>query len=149
MTPMTEEAAAWVRANVWTKPMLKQHRGAPRAASTCACHGGLTHWCRPDVGQHDRCHRATPQHTWEALICDRTGIYPVRHAEPHRHPTPSLTGPRHEQVAQVYLADRVCRWICSCEHHAARPSAAPERETVPRTSWTYELVELPLFDLAT
>ncbi|WP_326829699.1 DUF6248 family natural product biosynthesis protein [Streptosporangium sp. NBC_01810] len=147
---MTPDQAEWVRANIWTKPMRKQHRDVPLTASTCACQSGLTHWCQPDIGQHDRCRRATPLPTWETLICDRSGVYPAHHAEPHQHPTPSITGPRYGCRAQVYLADRICQWICPCAHHAnTRPLAAPEPETVPRTSWTYELVELPLFDLAT
>ncbi|MFI6513629.1 DUF6248 family natural product biosynthesis protein [Streptosporangium sp. NPDC050855] len=140
---MTPEHAEWVRANAWTAAMRKQHRDVPRAASTCSCQAGLTHWCRPDIGRHDRCHRATPQPTWETIICDRSGVGSMHHAEPHRHPTPSATGPRRTQAALVWLADRTCRWICPCPHHVgAQPPAAPTPTTAPR----YGLVVLPGFE---
>lgn len=142
---MTPDSAAWVRAHAWTPAMRREARDLAWIV-TCACQSGPTWHCTND--RHDQCARATALPRWEAVICDRTGIYPVYHAEPHRHPTPSITGPRRERVAQIWLADRTCRWVCPCTcHTGARPAAAPEPETVPRTSRVYEVVELPLFDL--
>ncbi|MFD8533857.1 DUF6248 family natural product biosynthesis protein [Streptosporangium canum] len=139
---MTPDRAAWVREHAWTAGMRKQHRDAPGYYLICACQSGPTWHCSNDM--HGQCNRATPLTAWEDLICDRTGIYPVHHAEPHHHPTPSITGPRRERLAMVYLADRICRWICSCGcHTGVRPVPVPAPETVSRTSWTYEAVELP------
>lgn len=35
----------------------------------------------------------------------------------YEHPSPSATGAHHTSTAQVWLADRVCRWVCDCECH--------------------------------
>lgn len=127
---MTPAEGEWVRANAWTRAMRKE--GADWRTA-CACQYMPTTYCT--TGQHDRCHRATPSPpSWEALICDKTGIYPVYHAEPNRYPTPSLTGPKRERVAQVWLADRMCRWRCGCSCHSAPARAR------------YEIVELPGFE---
>ncbi|MDF5758586.1 DUF6248 family natural product biosynthesis protein [Spongiactinospora sp. TRM90649] len=138
---MTPEQAAWVREHAWTTPMRKNLRDTPAFYTTCHCQAGLSHWCSPEVDQHARCHRGSPLTTWEGLICDRTGVHPVRFAEPFDHPTaPGAAGePRRERLAVVWLADRVCRWICPCTcHQAARRVARKVR---------YEVVELPDMDL--
>jgi hypothetical protein len=123
---MTQGEAAWVREHAWTNGMRKQHRDAPLAAVSCACQYEATHWCSPDTNQHERCHRATPQFTWETLICDRTGIHPLHLPAPFTHPTPSPTGARRGTLAVVLLADRVCRWLCPCPCHVA-PAPQPEQ----------------------
>lgn len=117
---MTKGQAAWVREHAWTKGMRKQRDDAPLAAAACACQYDVTHWCSPNTNQHGRCHRATPQYTWEAIICDRTGLSPVAFPKAYEHDTnDSATGPQRERIAMVWLADRVCRWVCSCACHAA------------------------------
>ncbi len=140
--PMTEREAAWVREHAWTRGMRKCFGGNPGHYLKCDCQGGLTSWCRH--GQCDRCHRATPLPGWEALICDRTGLTPLRFGEPFEHPTrASATGPRRERLAMVWLADRVCRWVCPCPHHTAPAAPAPK----PAGPLRYELVPLPGFEL--
>lgn len=113
---MTSEEAAWVRANVWTQAMRKTDRECPRYFHTCACQSGLTSFCQH--GQCGQCHRATPQRNAEAMICGRGGTQPVYFAEPYKHRTDIYaTDPRFERVALVWLADRVCRWVCPHDCH--------------------------------
>ncbi|WP_242890179.1 DUF6248 family natural product biosynthesis protein [Actinomadura litoris] len=119
---ITPEAAAWIRAHVWTGAMRKTHTEVPGVYTTCACQGGLTSWCQN--GRCDRCHRATPLRDYATVICLRGGSRPAMLSEPFTHRTDvSATGPRFEQIAMVWLADRVCRWACPCTCHTA--SAAP------------------------
>jgi hypothetical protein len=121
----TAERAAWIREHAWTGAMRKEHREVPLAYQRCACQSGLTHWCQ--TGRHDRCHRATPQRTAAATICRRGGMEAAHFLEPYAHKTDtSATGPRFETTAMVWLADRVCRWVCPCDcgHLAPAPAEA-------------------------
>jgi hypothetical protein len=58
----------------------------------------------------------------------------ISFGEPYEHPTPSITGPRRMREAMVWLADRICRWVCPCQCHAPTvieaqpgPLGEPER----------------------
>ncbi|MBA9003689.1 DUF6248 family natural product biosynthesis protein [Thermomonospora cellulosilytica] len=118
----TPEQAAWIREHVWTKAMRKSYRETPEAYHACACQYGMTTWC--NIGQHDRCHRATPQPDWETIICGPDGMHPLHFAGYYRHPVrASATGPHPSALPLVWLADRVCRWVCPCACHAT--PAAP------------------------
>ncbi|MCU1615020.1 MAG: Lsr2 protein, partial [Frankiales bacterium] len=73
-----------------------------------------------------KCHRATPLRSYETVICGRSGASPRYFTEPYEHPTDtSATGPRHEYLAMVWLADRVCRWVCDCSCGHPKPAAKP------------------------
>lgn len=120
----TPQAAAWIRKHAWTQPMRKQYREVPAFFRTCACQSGPTHWCGTD--RHDRCHRAEPQRTTAAIVCGPDGITALAFPEPYEHPTDdSATEPQHEHAAFVWLADRVCRWVCPCDCHAAVAAPVP------------------------
>jgi hypothetical protein len=120
---MTAEDAAWVRQNAWTKQMRREYAGDLTYVTTCACQHGPTGFCLQ--GSHRRCNRDTALPRWEALICDRAGIYPVSFSEEFQHETPGLI-PHRERLAMVWLADRICRWRCPCDCHAA-PRRAVEQ----------------------
>lgn len=112
---MPADAAAWVRANAWTQGMRSTFGDVPGHYLLCACQFGLTHYCR--IGQHGRCHRATPQPSSETWVCDRAQ-HPCHFKKPFRHLSrTSATGPRKDRSAAVWLADRVCRWLCPCTCH--------------------------------
>ncbi|WP_433465729.1 DUF6248 family natural product biosynthesis protein [Spirillospora sp. CA-128828] len=114
--PLTDDRAAWIRANAWTGGMRKTYREVPQSFHRCACQSGLTHWCQ--IGQHDRCHRAAPQRTEATVICTPGGSHPAHFPADYEHKTDtSATGPRFESIAMVWHADRVCRWICPCGCH--------------------------------
>lgn len=122
--PMSPDQAVWVRDNAWTQPMRKAYRGTPGFYSKCACQYGLTTWCTN--GRHDLCHRATPLRSYETLICGRSGQDPRSFRDLYRHQTDvSATGPQHEDLAMVWLADRVCRWACPCPCGHPQPTAEP------------------------
>ena len=117
---MSPDQAAWVREHVWTGAMRKTYREVPGFYLACACQSGLSHYCTH--GACGKCHRAEPgPPSYEDLICDRTGSYPVHMAEPYEHPTQTITGPRRLRDAMVWHADRTCRWICPHTCHAAQP----------------------------
>jgi hypothetical protein len=128
--PMSEATAARIRAQVWTPAMRKTYRDVPDAFHTCACQSGASQWCQE--GKHARCHRGEPLPDYETLLCRRGGEYPATFPEPFTHPTPSATGARRSQLAMVWLADRVCRWVCPCTCHAEAPGEQLEHdETQP------------------
>ncbi|MFI6909898.1 DUF6248 family natural product biosynthesis protein [Nonomuraea sp. NPDC050394] len=131
---MTPDEAAWVREHAWTERMRHVETTAwPGHYTQCACQRLDCHPCTHN--QHNRCTRG-PRQSREGMIADRTGVHPACFAQPYQHVT--IDGPpRPTPVAQVWLADRVCRWSCPC------PCGRP---TAPKPA-TYELV--PLFDLAT
>lgn len=123
-TGPTPDQAAWIRDHAWTPAMRKTHREVPAFFRTCDCQYGLTSWCQHD--QHDRCHRAPPLRSVETYICDTTGTTPLAFAAPYEHRTDtSATGPQFTSLAQVWLADRVCRWVCPCTCHTAPPEPGP------------------------
>lgn len=120
--PFTAERAEWIRSNVWTPAMRKEYREVPGFRTTCPCQWAATSHCRND--QCGRCHRATPQRAAATVICRRGGMEEAHFPEPYEHVTDtSATGPRYETAAMVWLADRVCRWVCDHDCHTA--PAAP------------------------
>jgi hypothetical protein len=127
---MTPTQAAWVREHVWTKGMRKTYAETPGFYLACACQYGVTGWCRN--GQCHRCHRATPLPTDVTAICTRSGIHPAYFQQPYEHPTPSATGYHKNSIARVWLADRLCRWICPHHcHQAPRPCQLDLFEVTP------------------
>lgn len=139
---MTDAEAAWIREQAWTRHLRKQFADSPGYVLRCACQGGRSSWCAVD--RCDGCQPPDPAPTWETLICDRTGLFPVLFAEPFEHPTPSLTGPHCERMAMVWLKDRMCRWACAC--HCHQQDAPEPARAVPAPRPTYE--QDALFDLA-
>lgn len=107
---MTPAQAAWVREHVWTPAMRATYATTPGFYTTCACQWGPSGWCAN--GSCRRCHAGEPSPGWAAIVCGPTGDKPRHFAEPFRHPTPSATGAHRERLALVWLADRVCRWVC-------------------------------------
>ena len=139
--------AAWIRDHVWTQAMRKQFAEVPGFYLLCACQYGPTTSCRE--GQHQRCHRAEPLRSDETYILKRGGIYPAYFAEPYAHKTDtSATGPQFTPAAQVWLADRVCRWVCPCDcgHDGKRvmPDQGPGDDGTSRP--IAELGQLDLFE---
>lgn len=120
---MPPDAAAWIRAHAWTKGMRKEYGDVPGFYDACACEYGASHGCQ--IGQCDRCHRGAALHAYETAICTRGGKYPVFFRERYAHPTEHAVGPRREQVAMVWLADRRCRWQCPHTCHAAPAPVTP------------------------
>jgi hypothetical protein len=117
---MTGTEAAWVRAHVWSAAMRKVYAEVPGYYKACDCQFGETQWCR--VGQCDRCHRGTPLPSYATAICTRGGAHAAYFRETYTHPTPSATGAHRVSIALVWLADRVCRWICPHDcHQTPRP----------------------------
>jgi hypothetical protein len=139
---MTPGEAAWVRQHVWTEGMRRVETATwPGHYTRCECQRGACHQCKRGV--HERC-MGRPRQSREGMICDRTGVHPAIFATPYKHVTVDGS-PHPTPVAQVWLADRVCRWVCPCGHPAqAEPVAAPE----PARPVRYELVPLPGFEFA-
>ncbi|MGC5012579.1 DUF6248 family natural product biosynthesis protein [Streptosporangium sp. DT93] len=139
---MTPDQAAWVRENVWPAAMRKAHREQPLGTTHCACQwgGGA---CAS--GRHDICHVGVPLPVCETYVVTRTDQV-LGFAEPYRHPSVSATGWHRTRTAQVWLADRVCAWSCSCgDCGHPRPDIAHRPERNPARPVVYETV--PLFDL--
>lgn len=114
--PLTPEAAAWIREHAWKARMRATYAEVPGFFTTCACQHGPSTWCA--TGKCGNCHRGTPLREYAAVIC-WPGDRPAYFAEPYRHETGvSATGPRYEHLAMVWLADRVCRWVCPHDCHA-------------------------------
>lgn len=121
---MPAEAAEWIRANVWTGKMRDAFLTTPGFYLECACQDGLTTFCRND--EHDECHRSTPLHDAETSICRRGGV-PATFKKSFRHKAlTSATGPHRTRYAEVWLADRVCRWRCPCECHPKQMTFFPQ-----------------------
>lgn len=75
-----------------------------RPTVTCPCQWGPSSYCLN--GRHAQCRNGTPTTYPETWITDADG---------------RVWGLAHQQV-QVWLADRICRWICRCDCHApAKP----------------------------
>ncbi|MEU4235536.1 DUF6248 family natural product biosynthesis protein [Nonomuraea sp. NPDC026600] len=122
LAPLSPAQAEWIRANAWTAQLRKEHASHPAYRATCSCQHGKTGHC--DMGKCGKCERGEPLPSWETVICDRSGIYPVHMRRPFLHPTPSATIPQRQQLAMVWLADRVCRWVCPCPcHHPTKRAA--------------------------
>lgn len=102
------DQAALIRQHAWTQPMRKTYAECPGFYSKCACQSG-----------------AKPLTSYETVICWR-GDRPAYFLEEFSHPTEDATGWKHTSLAMVWLADRVCRWVCPCVCHSTPPpSAAP------------------------
>lgn len=110
---MRSDQASWVREHVWTQHMRRDYENVG-ATSTCACEYGPTQHCSAD--RHRACHRAEPLPCPESYIARTTGQV-VHMPAPYTHPTPSATGAHRTREAQVWLADRTCRWLCVCTCH--------------------------------
>ncbi|MEV8638914.1 DUF6248 family natural product biosynthesis protein [Streptosporangium sp. NPDC051023] len=142
---MTSEEAAWVRAHVWTPRMRRLHNVIwPGYYTTCACQKGRCHHCK--LGDHERCQPAGPYLSPEGMICDRTGMDFVAFAEPYKHRT-ICGAPRPTAVAQVWLADRVCRWVCSCDCGRSQAGTARAPELKPSQPTRYAAEQLDLLAL--
>lgn len=114
---MPADAAEWVREHVWSGRMRETFREVPGFYLACACQYGLTTLCR--IGKHDECHRATPLPDNETSVLDSAERQRY-FKKPYRHLVrTSATGPQRTRDALVWLADRVCRWLCPCECHLA------------------------------
>lgn len=112
---MTPDAAAWVRAHVWTPAMRAMFREVPGFWLTCACqHAGPCQSSARHPDRHERCHVGTPLPTYETIIRPRGGTGVAAFSRPYRYPTASATGWHHTAAAQVWLADRRCAWRCAC-----------------------------------
>jgi hypothetical protein len=120
---MPPDAAEWVRENVWTGRMRETFREVPAFFLACACQYGITHWCR--IGKHTKCHRETPLPDNETAIGSGAD-HRLHFKNPYRHMVcTGATGPRWSREALVWLADRVCRWVCPCScHHSQVPGRA-------------------------
>jgi hypothetical protein len=122
---MPADTAEWIRANAWTGSMRKTFREVPGFYLACACQYGLTGFCRS--GDHGQCHRAAPLHDAETTICRRGGDEPAAFRRPFRHKAlTSAVGPHRTRYAEVWLADRACRWQCPCDCHPGQLNLFPQ-----------------------
>lgn len=120
---MPADVAEWIREHAWTGKMRETFREVPGFYLDCACQYGLTTLCR--IGAHGACHRATSLHSAETTICWR-GDRPAHFKKPFRHKAlTSATGPRRSRYAEVWLADRACRWRCPCDCHPRQLNLFP------------------------
>jgi hypothetical protein len=125
---MKPAEAAWVRDHAWLKPMAREYREHPGYYERCLCQVGASWFCSND--RHGSCHRAEPgPPTNETWVLDVRGN-PMFFREHHAHPTETITGRRYLRDAHVWLADRACRWTCSCACHA-KPGPTFETLTLP------------------
>ncbi|HZB28965.1 MAG TPA: DUF6248 family natural product biosynthesis protein [Streptosporangiaceae bacterium] len=114
---MTPDQAAWVREHAWTGTMRKEFREVPQAYSICPCQAGPSTWCK--TGQCGRCLRSAPIDIYATVIVSPAGYHPAVFAGPYEHPTTDAVGPKYPRIAMVWLADRVCRWVCPHACHSA------------------------------
>jgi hypothetical protein len=130
---VTPDEAAWVRANVWTAAMLKVETATyPGTYTQCQCQRFDCHQCQRGV--HEDCMRQ-PRQTPEGMVADKSGVAPACFAEPYKHIT--VDGPwKPTTVAQVWLADRICRWECRCDCQGKRPMSPWEAAWVQDNVWT-------------
>lgn len=128
---LTPAIAAAIRAT-WPKHMRTTYSQTPGFFTHCACQHGITPPCQK--GRHDLCGRATPLRRPEACICDQRGMVTFL-PEYYQHPSDvSAVGPSRTRCAQVWLADRVCRWQCPCDCHTEQPTTATApAEATPHT----------------
>ncbi|WP_449060612.1 DUF6248 family natural product biosynthesis protein [Planomonospora algeriensis] len=112
------DQAKWIRAHVWTQTMRNTHRHVPRAAASCSCQSGPSGWCLG--GQHGRCQATSGLPHPETYITLKNETV-VSFAVPYEHPTFSAVGAHRQAFAQVWLADRTCRYVCPCLCHTAPP----------------------------
>lgn len=79
-------------------------------------------------GRHQRCHLGVPLPLSETIIMGRDQVA-AAFVEPYRYPAASATGWHPTRAAQVWLADRTCRWSCPCDcgHPGPEPAHSPAR----------------------
>lgn len=82
-----------------------------------------------------------PHHETSILLPN--GTHAARFAEPLFHRTPTATGGHRMSEAQVWLSDRVCRWLCPCDCHTSTLPAPQTRDAT--TTRTGKPVQLELF----
>lgn len=122
--PLTAAIAAAIR-DTWPKHMRKTYADIPGYFTHCACQHGTTPPCQK--GRHDLCGRATPLRRPEAAICDPRGMV-TTFPQTYQHPSDvNAVGPGYTSAAQVWLADRVCRWQCPCTCHTSQPTPTPAK----------------------
>ncbi len=115
---MTPEQAAWVREFAWP---ASWQRSDLADVTRCPCQRGISADCV--AGRHGRCVAGVPR--VETYIRDVHGR--ITHLpELPRHPAMTALGPCHTRAAQVWLADRTCRWLCPCPHHNPAKSFAQD-----------------------
>lgn len=120
---MTPAEAAWVRANVWTQAMRKNHAEQPDVA--CRCQYGPTAHCQ--YGNHAQCHRATPLPGPIGYVTDKNEVT-LAFPTPYAHPHETATGRHPTSLAMVWYADRLCAWACPCTCHARAARMVPARD---------------------
>ncbi|MFF4412146.1 DUF6248 family natural product biosynthesis protein [Streptosporangium sp. NPDC001559] len=140
---MTAAEAVWVREHAWTGAMRKTYKEVPGFYTRCACE-----WSGPCLndprrpGVHETCHMGTPIYNYETIISVRGGVGVAAFKQPYRYPTASATGWHLSPLAMVWIADRRCRWQCTCPcDHRRDVAHAPECN--PMRPIRYEVVELP------
>ncbi|WP_367128294.1 DUF6248 family natural product biosynthesis protein [Saccharothrix sp. HUAS TT1] len=117
---MTPDEAEWVRTTVWTPGMRKTFHEVPAFHLQCACQHGATGHCRN--GNHDQCTPHVPLPSNETYLLKRGGTHPAQFPEPYFHRSrTSRGGAFRNSHAEVWLADRVCRWRCPCTCHPPPP----------------------------
>ncbi|MEQ4726252.1 DUF6248 family natural product biosynthesis protein [Nonomuraea sp. B19D2] len=130
---MTEDDAAWVRKHVWTDGMRRvQYKVHPGVYTRCECQRDVCYSCHRGV--HERC-IGIPRQDREGMIAGKSGVHPACFKEPYKHVT--IDGPPHATcVAQVWLADRICRWACRCGCKPSAPMSPVNAGWVRRNAWT-------------
>ncbi|MFJ1839970.1 DUF6248 family natural product biosynthesis protein [Streptomyces sp. NPDC088175] len=122
-SPVTEDEAAWIRANAWPKALRRIENAYPHGFFRwCSCERGTCHPCA--TGRHDQCDSADGPRADEdaGTITDRHGFVVA--------------------VVQHGPAQRPCRRVCPCTHPAvetavtsARQERPPGRRTPPSSGW--------------
>lgn len=135
---MTEDDAAWIREQVWTDGMRRvEFEVWPGYYSRCECQRDICYSC--DRGAHEMCN-AIPRQSDEGMIADKTGVHPACFKDPYEHVT--IDGaPKATTVAQVWLADRICRWSCQCACAGTLPMSAINAGWIRRNAWTKSFAE--------
>ncbi|MEU6709933.1 hypothetical protein ABZ897_00525 [Nonomuraea sp. NPDC046802] len=126
--------------------MRKTHTENPGYHLTCACQ-----WAGPCLNDprrdgHVTCHAGVPLYRYETIVEVAGGQMLAAFRTPYRYPTASATGWHFDRWAMVWLADRRCRWQCTCDCGHPRQDIAHAPERNPMRPITYDVV--PLFDLA-
>ncbi|MFI5615004.1 DUF6248 family natural product biosynthesis protein [Amycolatopsis sp. NPDC051903] len=105
---MSDEAARWIRRNVWTEYHRKWN-GGPRDWFRCRCQWGRSGNC--EQGEHRWCTE-------------------IRAERPITGPDTYLTVSGNKRLfVAVWLADRTCSWTCpcSCGHRRRKQRRRPRK----------------------
>lgn len=132
---MPEEAADWIRQHVWTDGMRRvEFQVRPGFYTRCECQRDVCHQC--SRGVHERCN-AIPRQNREGMIADKSGVAPACFTERDRYEHVTIDGaPQRTVVAQVWLADRICRWACRCDCAGTLPLSLINAGWIRRNAWT-------------